>query len=396
MKRIYHYNNLLVAFLFCCTVAFTSSCDVEFPNSLSQSVEKVSELAYQQEGRDVMLKWQLPSNDDILSVIVEHNGERVVELPATATSWLVKRPKADVELAYTVKVAYANGIISEGQTVRFTVAGVPARIGYLISENSISEIQDDDEKAAAEWFVRNFAETGDILTPSDFDKLTPDDYSMVWIQIDRKFIGHGWRNLPQALVSDQAVAALQGYLREGGNLLLTKFATQLLVPVGRIPEAYAPGIFGDGDGGYGEDIWTMNAWLGNAMPVNYDRRDHQIFAGMEKGLYNGWTHETIPLEGPGEREDHNCMWDYNAYGFDGNPNVVVNFEQATNSTTLAVWGHVQDFCVGGIVDFNPTTEFAGRCLAIGLSAYEFNQNSNANIYQDNIEKLTANCINYLK
>ena len=89
------------------------------------------------------------------------------------------------------------------------------------------------------------------------------------------------------------------------------------------------------------------------------------------------------------------MWDCNAYGFSGQPNVIVNFEDATSSSVLSTWGHVQDYCCAGIVEFLPNTEFDGRVIAIGLSAYEFNQ-AGGNSYQHNIEKLTANCIDYLK
>lgn len=89
------------------------------------------------------------------------------------------------------------------------------------------------------------------------------------------------------------------------------------------------------------------------------------------------------------------MWDLNSYGFPGAPNVVVNFEDAANASVLATWGHVQDYCCAGIVEFNANASFDGKVIGIGLSAYEFRQNT-GNEFQANIEALTANCIEYLK
>ncbi len=63
------------------------------------------------------------------------------------------------------------------------------------------------------------------------------------------------------------------------------------------------------------------------------------------------------------REYDNCMWDLNAYGLPtlapDAKNVVDAFERITNSTVLATWGHVTDYCCAGIVEFNPTDEYKG-------------------------------------
>ena len=63
---------------------------------------------------------------------------------------------------------------------------------------------------------------------------------------------------------------------------------------------------------------------------------------------------------------------------------------------LATWAHVADYCCAGIVDFNPDGDYLGRIVAIGLNSYEWNQNDRVNDYQGNIEKMTANCLEYLK
>ncbi|MBR1388834.1 MAG: DUF4960 domain-containing protein, partial [Prevotella sp.] len=97
----------------------------------------------------------------------------------------------------------------------------------------------------------------------------------------------------------------------------------------------------------------------------------------------------------GVKGDHNCMWDLNAYGLAPEPNVVKMWEDTTNSHVLGTWNHVVDYCCAGIIDFEPTSTFAGRILAVGLAAYEWNIGG-ANAYQSQLEKFTANCISYLK
>ena len=176
---------------------------------------------------------------------------------------------------------------------------------YVITYNSPEEIEDDDEKASYAWFKKQFV-NGKVVTPA---MLTSEDlsvYDVIWVHIDRVGIGAGWDKLP---LSTDAIAALTTYYKNGGNLFLSNHATQLVVPLGRTERA--PGIFADGEGGDGADVWTINANIG----MEYDHRSHPVFAGMVTS--DQFSHETFPLIGPGRREDHNCMWDLNSYGFPG-------------------------------------------------------------------------------
>ena len=211
---------------------------------------------------------------------------------------------------------------------------------------------------------------------------------------DRIGVQHGYQNLPGDLASAEVINALKAYTADGGNLLLTNHATQLTVAVGRIAEAYAPGIFGNGEGGQNNDVWGSQPIIGNAEGQIYDHSGHDIYWGMDfvSGLYE---RSIYCFEGAGIKGDHNCMWDLNAYGLAPNPNVVKTWEDATNSTVLGTWNHVVDYCCAGIVDFAPTTTFPGRVLAVGLAAYEWNIGG-TNDYQSQLERFTANCISYLK
>ena len=178
-------------------------------------------------------------------------------------------------------------------------------------------------------------------------------------------------------------------------------ATQLTVPLGIVPANMPINSFNSNAGGDNGDIWTINThlgWIFQDIDQYYDRTSHEVFQGLTFENLNDYPYASLPLIGPGYKEDHNALWDINPYWNEaGNPapNCVKWFENTTNSLVLAVWGQVLDHCIAGMVDFNPNSTH-GRCIAMGLAAYEWNQNSGPNIYQHNVEQLTTNILNYLK
>lgn len=378
-------------------LAFTSCSDVNIPDSVE--APKATDVEAQVDGRNVTLNWTLPADEDKVGVDVYRNS-KLLESLGLVNTYSVTRQPTRTDLYYTVKVKYGDGRVSEGTSVKVYIDQEPPKVGMLIAANSEAELEDDDEIAAVNWFKQTYGDKGQVLTAADAAKINPSDFPMLWIQIDRVGIGKGMNNLPACINSGSLLAKLTEYVKDGGNLLLTKHATQLVAGLGRIENKFDVTIFSDGNGGEGTDIWTTNAVIGSSCSPAYDHRGHSIFSGLEvlpKGVQ--YDHESYPLEGPGMREDHNCMWNLNAYGLPtlapDAKNVVDAFERITNSTVLATWGHVTDYCCAGIVEFNPTDEYKGRIIAIGLSAYEFNQNSGINQYQKNTETLTKNSIDYL-
>lgn len=387
------YSILVAAFA---AFALGSCSDVDIPAAVQSA--KVSNLAATVEGRAITLSWTLPSAEGIKGVNIYRNNDLIAQLGAVATYTAKKQP-SNQDLLYTVKIVYENGNISEGET--FKVDALPgSKVAMLLPSNNDSDL-DDDELAAKNWFVQTYGDNGKVFTPATLTSLNPSQYAALWIQIDRVGLEMGPDKLPADIIASGVVDNLSAYLKTGGNVFLTKHATQLISSLGRIAEQYGPHLFGSGEGGEGTDIWTTNAVIGSNCDPKYDHRSHAAFAGLEvlpaNDPVNMYDHESYPLEGPGFREDHNCMWDLNSYGFtpaDG-VNVVDAFEKKTSSVVLATWGHVTDYCCGGIIEFLPTADIKGRVLCIGLSAYEFNQNSVTNQYQQNTEKLTKNCIDYL-
>ena len=375
---------------------FTACSDVEFEAAKYSEAVTNLQAEYTQGSRQVTLRWDNPTMSGQTGIQIIKDNNDVMNIDEVVNSYFIKKAPTNVDVAYTVKARYSDGRVSEGQTVRFNIAYEvqkgTSKIAMLVADDYTKS---DDEKDAVAWFTKNYVNTnkGILITPSTIDDLDIEKQSACWVMCDRIGINKGWQNLPGNLASNAAIEALKAFTADGGNLFLTNHATQLTVALGRIAEAYAPGIYGNGEGGSNPDVWGSQPIIGNAEGQIYDHSGHDIYRGMNftSGLYERSIYTFI---GNGIKGDHNCMWDLNAYGLAPNPNVVKTWEETTNSTVLGTWNHVVDYCCAGIVDFNPTTTFAGRILAVGLAAYEWNIGGE-NIYQDQLEKFTANCLSYV-
>lgn len=379
------------------SIFFAACSEVEYePANYSEPVKNLI-AEYTQGHRQVTLRWDNPTMQGQTGIQIIKDNIDVIQLDEVVNNYFIKKAPTNVDVSYTVKARYSDGRVSEGQTVRFNIAYEvkkgDSKFAMLLPNDYATGSA--DEKDAADWFTKNYVNKGKgvILTPATIDDLDIEEESVCWVMCDRIGIGRGWENLPGDLAYTATIEALKAFCHDGGNLFLTNHATQLTVALGRIDFGYAPGIFGDGAGGENPDIWGVHPIIGNVEGQIYDHRDHEIYSGMtyEPSLYAG----IYCFEGAGVKGDHNCMWDLNAYGLAPNPNVVKAWEELTNSTVLGTWNHVVDYCCAGIIDFAPTTTFAGRILAVGLASYEWNI-GRENDKQAELEKFTSNCINYLK
>lgn len=363
-----------------------------------ETLPGVTSLESTVSGRTVTLSWALPSGSGITGVRVCREGEAPIDLPAGTLSYEMKAQPMGVDLTYSVQVVYDEYYPSEAVTTTVKVPYIAAKMAYLLTVPDWRDLPDDDERAAAEWFSRQ--ENAEFIQPSRIASLDVDLYPVIWIEIDRNGLPLGWENLPSEISGEQTISALRNYTAAGGNLYLANMATQLTVPLGIVPADMPPTVYGNGDGGWGDDVWVINPYLGwdfrdGGDQGFYDRTAHAIYKGLTFEDPNGYGYENLPLIGPGQREDHNCLWDCNIYGRGSYPDVIANFEATTGSLVLATWGHVRDHCVAGLVEFYANANH-GRCIANGLAAYEWNQNSGVNPYQHNIEQLTKNILDYLK
>lgn len=279
----------------------------------------------------------------------------------------------------------------------FTHASSSKKVAFLSSYSDLATLQangDDDEAAAANWLVNTYG--GTFLSTASVTSIDVlDDYDAIWVAIDRVGLQQGSVNLPVEYTA--LFDILEDYSKNGGNLLLTNHATSIVAAIGRTTRQ--PGIFGSGAGGDNGDIWGLNVIIGSgSVPYYADHCTHEFFDGIafEEGIAN--THcEIIPLVTTGYKEDHNCMWDLNTFGYtvpEGS-NTVAMYEAEADCEVLGTWQHVGDFCCAGMVDFHAQENGYGRIVCVGVAAYEWHQNVGSNPYQANIEKMTENILNEL-
>lgn len=71
--------------------------------------------------------------------------------------------------------------------------GKAQEVAMFIGADKVSSIQDDDEKAAAEWFNTNYVATGEgkFFTPSTITTLSATDTKVLWVAIDREGLEKG-------------------------------------------------------------------------------------------------------------------------------------------------------------------------------------------------------------
>ena len=375
---------------------FSSCSDVEYVET--PRADEVTNLSadYEEGSRQVTLNWVNPTAEGQVGVQIIQDDVNVINIDEVVNTYLIKKAPVNVDVAYTVKAVYADGRVSKGQTVRFNLAYDAkkggSKVAMLVADDYTSSA---DEKAAVEWFKNTYVNTGkgDLLTASQVNDLDIEKHAACWVMCDRVGIQMGYQNLPGGLAGNDVINTLKAFTADGGNLFLTNHATQLTVAVGRLPESLAPGIFGSGNGGQNNDVWGVQPIIGNVEGQIYDHSGHDIFRGMDftSGLYE---RSIYCFEGAGVKGDHNCMWDLNAYGLVPEPNVVKTWEETTNSTVLGTWNHVVDYCCAGIIDFAPTTTFAGRVLAVGLASYEWDIETE-NPYKGQLELFTDNCLKYV-
>lgn len=279
----------------------------------------------------------------------------------------------------------------------FTHASSSKKVAFLSSYSDLAALQasgDDDEVAAADWLVNTYG--GTFLSTASVTSIDAlDAYDAIWVAIDRVGLSQGSANLPAEYTA--LFDILEDYSKNGGNLLLTNHATSIVAGIGRTTRQ--PGIFGSGAGADNGDIFAMNVIIGSgSQPYYADHRTHEFFDDItfEEGI-NGTHCEVLPFLASGYKEDHNCMWDLNSFGYtvpEGS-NTVAMYETEADCEVLGTWQHVADFCCAGMVDFHAQENGYGRIVCVGVAAYEWHQNVENNLYQVNIEKMTENILNEL-
>jgi len=316
----------------------------------------------------------LPSGTDLTAlqpVIVLSEGVSIS--PASGSTIDFTNPVVFTVTSGSTSVAYtANvGVPVEGINIAF--------LGTAATREAITNM---DEKTACDWLFANYIGAQYISFAQINSGASLSDIDAIWWHYDAA------QSLPSIAYNPAVTAALQSYRSNGGNLLLTTFASQYVDALGIVPPGKGPNnVFGDflPAGGVDNNSWGMS-FVGN--------EGHPIFQGLETFQ----TGKANLLQGGTYRLNHTAWWflpEWGGYG-DG-----AGWRTQTGGTNLASesW---DDALNGRVTIAEWGTAGDANVVVISMGAYDWynepdaNGNpSQANAFITNIRTLTQNSLNYL-
>lgn len=274
--------------------------------------------------------------------------------------------------------------------IAMVAVGMSARkkTAFLSTFESLTDLKengDDDEAAAADWFVNVY--NGDFLPVSGVTSVNLDEYSAIWIAVDRY---KGFSDFPPELTDPAVMDAIRNYYKNGGNLLLTNHATKYLRELGRVDQY--PEVVGEVQGGKVPAIWQMLPTFGslelNSSWIPVDRSSDPIYAGLTSLKTELWGKPKkwilYPMMEQGWKEDHNCLWRPRYIGstdqgetFFDYKSAFDNFESHYNMQALACWEGTATYDILGIARWLPQGDYRGKAITIGIGCYEWHLNNRA-------------------
>ncbi len=303
-----------------------------------------------------------------------------------------------IELGEGISISPASGsTVDFSSTVVFTVTfgsitveyianvGLPVEgvvVAFLGTAATRAEISNMDEVTAAKWLFDNYdgaqyLSFDDVSNGADLSNI-----DVIWWHYDSAII------LPDDAYTPAVITALQAYRNNGGNLLLTTFASQYVDELGIVPPGKGPNnVFGDflPAGGVDSNSWGMS-FMGH--------EGHPIFQGLETFQ----TGKANLLQGGTYRLNHTAWWFLPEWGGyndgagwrdqTGGINLASeSWNDALNGrVTIAEWGNGGD----------------ANAVIISMGAYDWYNEPDANgnpsqpnAFITNIQTLTQNSLNYL-
>lgn len=311
----------------------------------------------------------------------------------------LKALKPVIELTEGVSISPASGatidfgnpvtfvVTSNGKSVNYTAnVGVPVTglvVAFLGTAATRAEITNMDEITAADWFFATFSGAKYISFNSIQNGAGLSDVDVIWWHFDSA------ANLPSVAYNPAVTTALKNFRSNGGNLLLTSFASQYVDALGIVPSGKGPNnVFGDflPNGFVDGSSWGMS-FVGH--------ENHPIFQGLvtyEAGKANLLQSGTFRL-------NHTAWWFVPEWGGYVNGE---GWRNQTGGTNLAseAWDNNLDGRVT-IAEF-PKTGTDKNVIVISMGAYDWYNEANSsgvpsqsNEFINNIKLLTQNSINYL-
>jgi hypothetical protein len=256
-------------------------------------------------------------------------------------------------------------------------------VAFLGTAATRSGITNMDEVTASNWLFDNFPGAKYISFESIQNGADLSDIDVIWWHFDSA------ANLPSVAYNPTVTNALKNFRTNGGNLLLTSFASQYVDALGIVPSGKGPNnVFGD---------FPPNGFVdGNSWGMSFvGHEGHPIFQGLttfESGKANLLQSGTFRL-------NHTAWWFLPEWGGYNNGE---GWRNQTGGTNLAseAWDNELNGRVT-IAEF-PNTSTNKNVIVISMGAYDWYNETNssgvpsqANEFITNIKLLTQNSINYL-
>ena len=172
------------------------------------------------------------------------------------------------------------------------------------------------------------------------------------------------------LVPQNVIDALVQYVKDGGNLYLSGFATLLAYKIGRASAA--------------PDVIAWNC----APDVNSDTwgisckaKGHAVYAALGEPIdhTDWWSYDMVSGV---EHPDRNCLWNTD----------LADFKNTNDCQYLGCWANNANLEGAGFVEFFPKDDFKGTVITNGMAAYWWGER-NASL--SNVKNLTKGILDYL-
>lgn len=356
-----------------------------------------------------------PFGADVSAVTVS-----VTTTPASATV----KPENPVDFTSgSVEFTITDGDNSSTYTVNMVEGPNPLRI-VLVGGGATADDNNDEIANAYNWALDKYKEKAAYIPFSDLSDEAIETAVAMWFHLEAP----GGKMLPED-ATGSALDVVNNFYKGGGNLLLSRHATQYLVNLGRISSDWAPTDGGDGmDSFDNPDDWGQaNAFSDKFADGN---EDHPMFEGLEtkEVTFDGFTYDALMYIDGGSKRDNAHFWfSYNIEGmkaeFDTDGDGTISeaerdtngdgifengvdddtifrkyFEEQTNSVIRGTFEWDPVFAGAEFfttVEFNPEGDYQGRAIALGAGCYEwFQDDGRTNAWRGNLEGIHENIFEY--
>ncbi|AOW16876.1 hypothetical protein LPB03_05065 [Polaribacter vadi] len=345
----------------------------------------VLNFAGTQEETNVILTWGI-QDTNITGIKLTIDGSEVIDLPSNAATYTLSNAELK-EYSFKINTINSQNQESPSRNLIFKVG--KTKIGYLGVAADLTSISDDDEIASAAWLFENYPDAEYISFADIENGKDLSDFRVLWWHYDKD---DGNPELPTEALSSNVVSAITNFHANGGGLLLNTFAIEYLWTIGRINNEFFK-LKEAGAGFENGDTWSIGINIG----LMHDESTHPVYQGIE--TISPDERKMIRLIGPGYRENHNfVLWKFGDwYQLPNNDEQIYsNLFNNEKIRHLGNWDGEREYWMMANFEAMPNNEFKGTAIAIGIGAFEWNQNSGKNLFQDNIEGITKNALEYLK